>query len=195
MTFLTEKGQKEPSKRSEFFCDVCDFKTNNKSKFSRHCLTAKHNRLTDPDKKGTKSNNHTCSLCGKIYKSRMGLWEHSKNCLSLLPNVIDVVKEQNIQHVTIESIDDSLRRNPPIIDISLVMDLIQQNKELQNVLIQQSEKIIQLSEREPTNNIVNNTTNNNQKFNLNFFLNETCKDAMNQGTYGSPETPPLIMLI
>jgi hypothetical protein len=96
----------------------------------------------------------------------MGLWEHRKKCSPLPQNNNDV--ENSI----------------PVIDIALVMDLIKQNKELQNVLIQQSEKIIQLSEREPVtingnNNCNNNTTNNNQKFNLNFFLNETCKDAMN----------------
>jgi hypothetical protein len=66
------------------------------------------------------------------------------------------------------------------------MELIKQNKELQNLLVQQSnektEFINKLIEREPGNNntINGNVTNNNhQKFNLNFFLNETCKDAMN----------------
>jgi hypothetical protein len=75
----------------------------------------------------------------------------------------------------------------PVIDTTLILKLIQQNETLQNLLVQQSnektELINKLMEREPGNNNTNcnnNVTNNNhQKFNLNFFLNETCKDAMN----------------
>jgi hypothetical protein len=98
----------------------------------------------------------------------MGLWQHSQKC-SPSPQI----------NVAIEN-------PPPVIDIALVLDLIKQNKELQNVLIQESrektELIHKLAEREPVTingNNNNNTINNNQKFNLNFFLNETCKDAMN----------------
>jgi hypothetical protein len=99
----------------------------------------------------------------------MGLWQHSNKCS------LDIKK-----NIIIE--------NPPI-DTSLILKLIQQNETLQNLLVQQSnektELINKLMEREPGNNNINNncnnntTNNNHQKFNLNFFLNETCKDAMN----------------
>ena len=82
-----------------------------------------------------------------------------------------------------------------ILDTNIVLELIKQNKELQNLLVQQSnehktmlvqqskensELVNKLIEREPGGNTINsnNTINNNQKFNLNLFLNETCKDAM-----------------
>jgi hypothetical protein len=119
-----------------------------------------------------------CTNCGKIYNSRNGLWCHSKKCLQ-------------------EPVTQPVMENP-VIDTNLIIKLIQQNENLQNLLLQQakehqeetkqiltvhanekSELIHKLVEREPTTNIVNNTTNNHQKFNLNFFLNETCKDAMN----------------
>ena len=97
----------------------------------------------------------------------MGLWQHSKKCC--IENSPKTDDAENLDH-------------PPVIDTGVVIELIKQNKELQNVIIQQSELINKLSEREPANtintNCNNNTINNNQKFNLNFFLNETCKDAM-----------------
>jgi hypothetical protein len=106
-----------------------------------------------------------------MFKFRQGLHKHKDNC-------------------------SPSAGEDPVINIVMFMDLIKQNKELQNLLVQQasetktilaqhakehSELINKLVEREPiTNNTnCNNTTNNNnQKFNLNFFLNETCKDAM-----------------
>ena len=53
------------------------------------------------------------------------------------------------------------------IDASLVLDLIKQNRELQQQLIVSNQTIN------------NNTINNNQKFNINIFLNEQCKNAIN----------------
>ena len=101
----------------------------------------------------------------------MGLWQHSKKCSP--DSNKDVVTET------------------PVIDTNLIIKLIQQNENLQNLLVQQASEHMQkqtelmnkFMEREPgnTNNTINgNVTNNNHnKFNLNFFLNETCKDAMN----------------
>ena len=73
---------------------------------------------------------------------------------------------------------------------TMIMDIIKENQEIKTLLMEQSKQFMEqnnllinkLVEREPSNNTTinsNNTTNNNQKFNLNFFLNETCKDAMN----------------
>jgi hypothetical protein len=63
----------------------------------------------------------------------------------------------------------------------LIMSVLQQNKELQQILIQQNKTIIELSKNNNTitNNTITNSNSNNKTFNLNVFLNETCKDAMN----------------
>ena len=59
----------------------------------------------------------------------------------------------------------------------MFMDIFKQNKELQNVIIEQNNKLLEMASKQTTNINSNNTTN--QQFNLQFFLNETCKDAMN----------------
>jgi hypothetical protein len=62
---------------------------------------------------------------------------------------------------------------PQHIDSGLIVELLKQNKELH-------EMVIDLAKN--SGNTTNNTTNNNitnNRFNLNVFLNETCKDAIN----------------
>jgi hypothetical protein len=175
MTSVTNKVLESTESIIIFFCEKCNYKTSDKSNYKKHCLTARHKLVTNGDNKSTFSTESTseilqCRKCNKTYKSRNGLWLHSKNCS----------QENNIT---------TLIENP-VIDTNLIIKLIQQNENLQNLLVQQaaehsqkqSELIHKLVDREPSNTIVNgnnNTTNNNQKFNLNFFLNETCKDAMN----------------
>ena len=167
---LTKNGQKSPKIICEYNCLKCSFNTGNKSKYNRHCLTARHIKLTNSYENGLNGPiTFSCKNCNKIYKSRMGLWQHSKKCSpeTCLPSSVE---------------------NPPI-DTALIIKLIQQNENLQNLLVQQAsehsqkqtELMNKLVEREPGNiNTINgNVTNNHNKFNLNFFLNETCKDAMN----------------
>jgi hypothetical protein len=168
MTSVTEKTKKGVK---SFCCEICDFTTCKKYDYTRHCLTAKHINVTNVTNVTASceksANNYLCTNCNKNYRSRNGLWCHSKKCSPDNKN--------------------NIIENPPI-DTALILKLIQQNENLQQLLVQQSneksELINKLMEREPVNNINNNnnnntTTNNNQKFNLNFFLNETCKDAMN----------------
>jgi len=126
-------------------------------------MTAKHEKLTKLTKKSPKiSNPHMCCNCNKIYKSRMGLWQHKQKCTSS----ISVKPDDN-------AID--VKNNPIIVDT--MMQLIKQNQDFKELIIELSRKDT------TTNNTFNNTTNNNQKFNLNFFLNNTCKDAMNMSEF------------
>jgi protein-arginine kinase activator protein McsA len=163
--------KKVPKSTEKFLCEKCNYLSSRESQYNRHCLTAKHQNLTNLTKSyetvPESSAPLTCKNCNKKYKSRMGLWQHSKKCC--IENSPKTDDAENLDH-------------PPVIDTGVVIELIKQNKELQNVIIQQSELINKLAEREPANtintNCNNNTINNNQKFNLNFFLNETCKDAM-----------------
>ena len=169
MTSVTEKVLETTETINKYFCEKCNYITGDKSNYKKHISTARHTRMTECDKSTTESTDCilSCKKCNKQYKSRNGLWCHSKICS---PNTN--------KNVVIEN---------PVIDTTLILKLIQQNETLQNLLVQQSnektELINKLIEREPCNNTVNtncnNTNNNHQKFNLNFFLNETCKDAMN----------------
>ena len=175
---LTKKVSESINNVSEYSCTICNYITSVKSNYKKHCATAKHlvlTNLTETDKNVSESITAElcCQTCNKSYKSRMGLWQHAKKCSPVPPT-----------NVVVENL-------PPVIDAHLIIKLIQQNENLQNLLVQQaaehsqkqSELIHKLAEREPStingNNNNNNTIHNNQKFNLNFFLNETCKDAMN----------------
>ena len=178
---VTEKVQLSSKK---FLCSNCDYNTCRESQYNRHLMTAKHKNVTNVmigDKSSSNGSiKYSCTICNKDFKSRNGLWCHSKKCtIENLPIII--TPEQN--HTSNGVIITENPVNPQTIDVGVVLELIKQNKELQNVIVQQSEVINKLAEREPSNNIntINGnvtTNNNNQKFNLNFFLNETCKDAM-----------------
>jgi hypothetical protein len=180
--------KKTPLKNPKFSCEICNFNTSNKKDYIRHTNTAKHRKMGFFQQKSTDSTKKTplefqCT-CGKIYKDRTGLWRHKKLC-----------SEESI----LSSEDDTAFR----LDISnnnemfkTMMHLIEQNQEFKSLIIeQQQENQLQQQENQrlqkqlieavkDTGNTYNNSiTNNNQKFNLNFFLNTTCKDAMNMSEF------------
>lgn len=175
-------------KSSEIFvCKSCDYSTSRRSQFDRHLLTAKHQNVDNVDKNVDKKvpkrsktfqrkpkkakdkelidEKYQC-ICGKIYKHRQSLSLHKKKCDHKMEEDVFDIKEN--------------KENNQIITTSLVMELIKQNKSLQEMLCEQHNKMVEIvKENKPvTTNNTNNTTNNNH-FNLNVFLNETCKDAIN----------------
>ena len=151
--------EKVPKSSMKYECKICDYNTSRKSQYDRHLTTAKHqNRTNRTDKVPKSSDNFECE-CGKIYKARNSLWYHKQRCQ---PNNIQITN-------TNESIV------PTVNDSNLIVELLKQNKELHEMVIDLAKN----SGNTTNNNITNNTTNNNNRFNLNVFLNETCKDAMN----------------
>ncbi len=145
--------KKAPKNAEIFECIFCDFKSSKKSDWDRHLLTAKHQNRTKLDKiHAKKRHTYKCSNCDKEYYARSSLWYHSQKCKE--PTVAEVFANNNTQQLT-----------------EIVVKMIEQNQELTN-------KIIELSKNGGNGN--NNTINsNNKSFNLNLFLNDTCKDAMN----------------
>jgi len=173
LTYKTAKNGKQYS------CEYCHFYTSDKTDFTRHCSTGKHKNLTNLTK-NTDNNNETyiCSKCNKQYKSRMGLWSHSKKCTSKPPSEsVNTILQQ----------DDDIECSEPV--KNYIMKLVEQNNDLRNMFIQQTaeinEKIDNLAENPPqqiTNNNIQNNKINNQ-FNLNVFLQQTCKDAINMSDF------------
>ena len=137
--------QKAPIK---FSCELCDYSTSKKRDYERHLLTAKHKMKQNETQKASKSLAGKCEFCNADFFSRTTLWRHKKKCTHQQENT-EVLASNNK------------------IDASLVLDLIKQNRELQQQLIVSNQTIN------------NNTINNNQKFNINIFLNEQCKNAIN----------------
>jgi hypothetical protein len=134
-----------------YFCKCCDFKCSKMSNYSIHLLTRKHKILINPNASLTGKNAHTNfeCKCGKIYKHMSSLCHHRKKC----------------------QITDEKFEHPPI-TTECVLELIKQNKELQTTIVEQSKTILELANKP-------NIITNNNRFNINFFLNEKCKDAMN----------------
>ena len=159
-----------------YICELCNFSCSNKKDYNRHLHTAKHIRMTNNDKNTSSLPIFLCE-CGKQYKYRQGLHYHKKNCNKLNE---EYTKDINDSH----SVQIAPVSNP--VDSSLVIELLKQNQEFKELMIEQHKRmteqqdtIIELSKNtgNTTINNTNNTTNN--KFNLNVFLNETCKDAIN----------------
>jgi hypothetical protein len=148
----------------KFHCIHCDYSTSRKSQWDRHILTGKHKKETfglQMDYTLVPEHKHICQ-CGNQYKHRQGLWKHHKICL----------QEKGSESSTPQNTEN------PVIEFkiltNMVMDVVKQNQELTN-------KIVDICKINQTNNIISNSNFNshNKTFNLNVFLNETCKDAMN----------------
>ena len=151
----------------KFWCDICDIKTDNKKDFNKHLITAKHKKneiLTNIEHISPQNPIHICKKCSKIYKSRVGLWYHEKKCSQ--------IKEDEQNKIILESENNNITPE-------LIIEFIKQNQEFKDLLLEQNKTIIELSKNNSTTNINSMNNSNNKTFNLQVFLNETCKDAMN----------------
>lgn len=147
-----------------FNCECCNYITSKKNNFTKHLATQKHILMWSycEQQKLVAKPKMQCQ-CGKSYQHRQSLHTHRKTCSYVIqnnnskqpPNATDPA-----ENVALSS--------------DLLVELIRQNKELQNVLVEQNNKIIEMSKPQF---VINNTTNN--QFNLQVFLNEQCKDALN----------------
>jgi len=145
----------------KYNCVYCDYFTNKINDYDKHLATAKHQRLINTNEVSQKisdnKEDHICE-CGKSYKHMSSLCKHKKNCQL----IVNPIQSQIHTEITPE----------------LIIELIKQNKELQQTLVEQNKTIIELANKAGTNNYIN-SNNNNKTFNLQVFLNETCKDAIN----------------
>jgi hypothetical protein len=169
----------------KFCCEKCDYKCMSKGDFNKHLQSKKHNTTNTTNIQLKNSQMHKCS-CGKEYEYRASLFNHKKKC---------VPHTETPQEELTHSLDDMQ------VPTNLIFELIKQNQEFKQLLIDQNKIVTeqnkQLYEKheenidlqkqlldvvkdgKTINNTINNSHSNNKTFNLQFFLNETCKDAMN----------------
>ena len=168
---------------NNFFCENCNYLTDKKSNYNKHLLTAKHIYLQNTDKKVAKvakvANNFNC-ICGKIYKHRQSLYTHQNNCKIFNNNEL-VNDSSNNSNNNSQLVQNNITQD-------VVLKLISENNDIKKLLVTQQQQLIEqqkhLEEQhkqlfEIVPKIGNNTINNNQRFNINVFLNEKCKDAIN----------------
>ena len=197
------------SPNTKFYCKKCDFYTNKISNYNEHLLTKKHKITTitvpaecpsvappavpDPAPSNTEETDepslfrktYNCKTCNKPYFSKKGVWQHSKTCK---PLPTPIPKPESLDKTTIEVMAATM----------MEMYKTNQNQMLQlftAVLtnVRPNTNIAPAPETNNNNNTINNvtvhgdmtnTTNNaNNTFNMNFFLNEQCKDAMNMSDF------------
>jgi len=151
-------------------CELCDYNTCRKSNIETHFASDKHQKqlsgdIGDTNKQILSKNKQNCDkliceFCNKQYASRNGLWKHKKTC-------------------TYDS-DEEKKNIKDLTDKDLIMMLIKENSELKTMMMEQQNIVLEIAKNGTTNNTnSHNTNSHNKAFNLQFFLNETCKDAMN----------------
>ena len=161
----TDFSENSEDHKHIFNCNYCDYKCFKKQHIKQHLKAQSHKMA-----KGnavSNSGNETeynyvgdclefgCSECGKKYKNRSGLWKHKKTCVGLpKPSCVITNEETEIKKLT-----------------ELVLNVVKHNQDL-------TDKIYEICKNGTTINNTN-TNSHNKTFNLQFFLNETCKDAMN----------------
>lgn len=164
---LEKIAEKEQYK---FKCETCNYLCSKKSNFEKHLLTKKHNARSC-SKMLTENSQYECE-CGNIYKHKQSFIRHKKNCTFEDNNEINKINENN-EIITLNNENTEELKE-------LVCKLLTENKELQNTLIKENQELrSQITELIPKVGNNNNTTINNQKFNIQVFLNEKCKDAIN----------------
>ena len=160
------KSQKSQKNKINYFCEKCNYNTCNKYDYAKHLSTDKHKNIENDSKmveNGMVMSQNIAKPfrcgCGKSYAYDSGYYRHKKKC----PFIENNQKNEFIE----ETINEK-----EVVDKDLVIMLLKQNAELL--------EIVKNGTHNTTNNINNcNNNNNNKSFNLQFFLNETCKDAMN----------------
>ena len=164
--------KKMPKNAQDFVCEDCDFKCNKKSNYNKHLCTTKHINANNANNNNANiKKDYKCNNCDLTLKHLSSLSRHKKKCLLIKTSDFEDIPENNI-------VMQDASANEIKVLTSLVLEVVKSNQDLQKQMIDVCQKI------QPSNSIINtnshnNTTNNNKTFNLNFFLNEQCKDAMN----------------
>ena len=174
---------KHAEKTPLFVCEKCDFICCKRSDYDRHTDTIKHKRLAETSKKTPKIHSKTFScICGNQYFHSSSLAKHKRTCVDVNTYVSFNLEENKAVTTNIE--DVVCCDNKVIITKDMFMELINDNKEMIKVIKGQQEQINNIIPKignitNNTNNTTNNNTTMNNNFNLNVFLNEQCKDALN----------------
>ena len=151
-----------PKISMKFYCKCCDYGTGKPSEYNKHLLTAKHENGINGIQKSPENRPYMC-VCGRKYKHSSGLYRHKAKC-DYTPDIVNEdVKEAIV--VTDDPEGDNVDYK------ELVMTLIKENSKLVKTISEIAPKV------------GNNNNNIKQKFNINIFLNEQCKDAISMDNF------------
>jgi hypothetical protein len=165
---------------TEHRCEHCNYSTTSLKYYKSHLESVKHAKNVVMHKSNLSPNQ--CEFCKKLLSSKRSLWRHKQTCNATVEKNVDNDDDSS----DIEPENENDPPSPPSPEASpvantfsseIVMELIQQNRDLQKIIIEQN-KNQNMTNSHNNSHSHNNTVNNNQTFNLQFFLNEHCKDAI-----------------
>jgi hypothetical protein len=160
---LTKKSQKS---QLDFYCEKCDYITSKKADYDKHILTLKHTNVDQCLPKSRKK--YICS-CEKEYSCKQSLSIHKQKCKHFMTN--------NNNNNT--EINNNFLNNDVKMLTNLVLEVVKSNNDFQKQNSEFQKQMFEIYKNGIVNNNITHTNSHNKSFNLNFFLNETCKDAMN----------------
>jgi hypothetical protein len=143
----------DTNKNNRYYCDICDYKCNYKSDFIRHQNTKKHR---------TKLNIMFKCDCNKIYNTKSSLNRHKRICLNN-------ENEDENENKIVNYLTNELKNKE-----NMIIQILSQNQDMMKTLMENK-----YNNQIFTNSDYNNINSNNKTFNIQFFLNETCKNALN----------------
>ena len=155
----------EKSSKNEkiYSCKTCNYFTSRKSQYERHLLTAKHKHLHNTDEKVPLEPKTFVCICGKSYKHRQSLFTHQSKC------TYEPVKNEEVNETSVSQ--------------DLILEVV---KKQQDQISQLTDAIKEIAPNLGNNNTTNtnsHNTNNTNQFNINVFLNEDCKNAINMSEF------------
>ena len=161
-----------PKNAEIYDCELCAFTCTKKSNYKNHLLTRKHQNRTILNKKKL-----ACSNCNKSYLARNSLWYHEQTCCN------DVKTDKDKELLDNKTPDNNNNNNMCDKDLVIMVmkqqqELLKQNSDFQNKIIEEQSSTQKMM-LEVLKNGTHNNNSHNKTFNLQFFLNETCKNAMN----------------
>ena len=177
-------NSKNAKKCHIFVCEMCDFKCSKKSNYKIHIETIKHKMVTESNKKTPLGGQTSFKcVCGNEYKYRPGLAKHKRTCPKINMGSLSKACQDNSDTITDtnKNEDENIIVNTSnnVTKDEILLKLIKDNDEMMKIIKGQQEQINTLIPK------LGNTTNNNitNNFNLNLFLNEKCKDALNMSEF------------
>ena len=169
----TDFSENSENSLANYTCNVCDYICCKKQHMVQHLKTKRHifnnEILVSKNGNNWKPEGEFDCECGKQYTNKSGLWKHKKKCNYGL--------SKNSEPEKVKQFEANEPTTKEIIDLMRLQML--ENQELRKIMLSQQQQIIELAAKTSITNTNTNCNNNNNTFNLNMFLNEKCKDAIN----------------
>ena len=172
---------KMPKNAEIYSCENCNFKCSKKSNYHKHILTAKHQIRTNTNgkmPKNPKAKSEYKCVCNKVFKHASSLWNHKQKC-GLIKQENETIINQDDDSIINQTDTSVICKENQEDDIGykeMFLEMVKENRELHKTI---HDMIPKIGNNNTINNTTTNNSNSNNQFNIQLFLNEDCKNALN----------------